>query len=247
MLSGCDQGPIAVLNAAVISGPAPLEVAFDLSHCEDRSGTGISYLLDFGDGSPATESDAFNIIVHHTYEVGGIFPSRLTVIDGEGQEERTQLTITVDAAGPTIGIIVGTTAPDFTAHTTDGGEITLADFRGSVVLLEFWGAWCSPCKASMPHLQNLYDQHAESGLVIIAVSTDVQEQDAIDFLTSNGYNDFVSVWEPGGKSGSPITQLYGVSSSRVGVPRTFLLDRQGVIRYVGHPENLSSQFVEGIL
>jgi peroxiredoxin len=235
------------LNATVISGPAPLKVEFDLSHCEDRSGTGISYRLDFGDGSPAIESDAFNIIVRHTYEVGGTFIARLTVINGEGQEERTQLTITVDAAGPTIGIIVGTTAPDFTAHTTAGGEITLSDFRGDVVLLEFWGAWCSPCRASMPHLQSLYDQHAEAGLVIITVSTDVQEQAAIDFLVSNGYNDFVSVWEPGGKSNSPITQLYGVSNSRVGVPRTFLLDRQGVIRYVGHPENLSSQFVEGIL
>ncbi len=236
-----------MLNAAVISGPAPLEVAFDLSHCEDQSGTGISYLLDFGDGSPAIENDAFNIIVRHTYEDGGTFPARLTVTDGKGQEESAQLTITVDTTGPPVGIIVGTTAPDFIAHTTDGGEITLSDFRGDVVLLEFWGAWCSPCKASMPHLQDLYDQHAESGLVIIAVSTDGQEQDAIDFLVSHDYNDFVSVWEPGEKSGSPITQLYGVSSSLVGVPRTFLLDRQGVIRYVGHPEDLSSQFVEGIL
>ncbi len=249
VLSGCliDQGPIAMLNAAVISGPAPLEVAFDLSHCEDRSGTGISYLLDFGDGSPAIESDAFNIIVHHTYEDGGTFPARLTVTDGEGQEGSAQLTITVDATGPPVGIIVGMTAPGFTAHTTDGGEITLSDFRGVVIILEFWGAWCFPCKESMPHLQDLYDQYAESGLVIIAVSTDGQEQDAIDFLASHGYNDFVSVWEPGEKSGSPITQLYGVSSSLVGVPRTFLLDRQGVIRYVGHPEDLSSQFVEGIL
>ncbi len=249
VLSGCliDQGPIAMLNAAVSSGSAPLEVAFDLSHCEDQSGTRISYLLDFGDGSPTIASDAFNIIVRHTYEVGGTFTARLTVTDGKGQEEDAQLTITVDATGPPVGIIVGTTAPDFIAHTTDGGEITLSDFRGDVVLLEFWGAWCSPCKASMPHLQDLYAQYAESGLVIIAVSTDVQEQDAIDFLVSHGYNDFVSVWEPGGKSGSPITQLYGVSSSLVGVPRTFLLDRQGVIRYVGHPEDLSSQFVEGIL
>jgi peroxiredoxin len=236
-----------MLNAAVISGPAPLEVAFDLSHCEDRSGTGISYLLDFGDGSPAIASVAFNIIVHHTYEDGGTFLARLTVTDGRGQEGSAQLTITVDATGPPVGIIVGTTAPDFTAHNTDGGEITLSDFRGSVVLLEFWGAWCSPCKESMPHLQDLYDQYTESGLVIITVSTDVQEQDAIDFLSSHGYNDFVSVWEPGGKSNSPITQLYGVSSSLVGVPRTFLLDRQGVIRYVGHPKYLSSQFVEGIL
>ncbi|MEA1870926.1 MAG: TlpA disulfide reductase family protein, partial [Candidatus Bipolaricaulota bacterium] len=175
------------------------------------------------------------------------FAARVTVIDGEGQEKSAQLAITVDATGPTTGIIVGTAAPDFTAHTTDGGEITLFDFRGSVVLLEFWGAWCPPCKASMPHLQDLYDQYAESGLVIIAVSTDVQKQDAIDFLVSHGYNDFVSVWKPGGKSNSPITQLYGVSSSHVGVPRTFLLDRQGVIRYVGHPDNLSSQFVEGLL
>lgn len=248
-LGGClvDEGPIAVLSAAVISGPAPLEVAFDLSHSADPSGTGISYVLDFGDGSPVKTGDNFNLIVHHTYEVGGTFSARLTVTDGEGRRQDAQLAITVDDVGPPVGTIVGTTAPDFTAHTTDGGEVTLYDFRGNVVLLEFWGAWCSPCKESMPHLQDLYNQYATSGLVVIAVSTDIEEQDTIDFLTSNGYTDFVSVWEPGGKHASPIAQLYGVDSSLVGIPRTFLLDRQGVIRYVGRPSDLSAQFVEGIL
>jgi hypothetical protein len=57
----------------------------------------------------------------------------------------------------------------------------------------------------------------------------------------------VSVWEPGGKSGSPLTQLYGVATSLVGIPRTFVLDRQGVIRYVGHPNELSLDLVESLL
>lgn len=248
-LTGCllNRLPIAALNAAVISGPAPLDIAFDLSHCKDPDEDGIFYKLDFGDGSNKETGDNFNIIVHHTYQTSGTFIATLHVTDTEGNQAEDRLTITVSDAGPPVGLSVGETAPDFTAHTTDGGEITLSDYRSLIVLLEFWGAWCPPCKASMPHLQNLYDRFSESGLVVIAVSTDQTEQAALEFLIENGYGAFISVWEPGGKSGNPIAQLYGVSSSEVGIPRTFLLDRQGVIRYVGHPDNLRAEAVEGIL
>ena len=70
-----------------------------------------------------------------------------------------------------------------------------------------------------------------------------KKQDAIDFLSANGYTDFVSVWEPGYKSKNPIAQLYEVRS----FPHTFLLDRRGVIRYVGHPDDLAPQLIEGLL
>jgi len=248
-LGGCalDPTPIAVLRVPTVTGPAPLDVAYDLSYCRDPGGNDISYRLDFGDSSAPAEGDAFDTIVHHTFQIGGTFTSALTVTNSRGASSSDTVAITVGAQGPPVGIEAGSTAPDFTAHTTDGGNVTLSQFRGKVVLLEFWGAWCLPCQLSMPHLQDLAREFGSRGLAVVAVSTDATEQAAIDFLDSNGYTEFVSVWEPGGKSDSPLTKLYGVSSKAVGVPLTFLLDRQGVIRYVGHPNDLWSSDVEALL
>jgi len=244
-IAGClgNRAPIAILSAAVISGPAPLDVSFDLSYCEDSEGDAISYLLDFGDGSDPEEGANPNIIIHHTYHTGGVFIATLTAIDVRGEQAKDHQTITVNDVGPSVGLTVGKTAPGFTAHTTDGGEITLSDTRGLVVLLDFWGVWCPPCKSRMPHLKDVYNLYSSRGLVVILVSTDPDEQDTIDFLDKNNYTDFISVWEPGGKSGNPIKQLYEVKS----FPHTFLLDRQGVIRYVGHPDDLSMKMIEGLL
>lgn len=244
-LAGCllNRPPIAVLNAPVISGSAPLEIPFDLSYCGDPDGDKIVYVLDFGDESEPINGEAFNIIVHHTYHAGGAFTATLTVADAQGNEANDQLSITVSDAGPPVGLDVGETAPDFTAHTTDGQEITLSEYRGFVVLIDFWGAWCPPCRSRMPHLQDLYDQYASQGLVVLLVSTDREKQDAIDFLSQNGYTDFVSLWEPGYKSQNPIAALYEVDR----FPHTFLLDRQGVIRYVGHPDYLAPEIIEGLL
>ena len=250
-LGGClfDPPPVVVLRAPTISGPAPLEVIFDLSYCDDPNGHPLSYSLDFGDGSESRIGDDFDfgVVVRHTYETSGSFSVRLTVTNAQGKQGKDDLTVTVSQEGPPVGLVVDSTAPDFTAHRTDGGTATLSDFRGKVVLLEFWGAWCAPCRGSMPRLADLAEEFANQGLVVIAVSTDTSEQDAVDSLAQNGYTRFVSVWEPGGKSGSPLTQLYGVATSLVGIPRTFVLDRQGVIRYVGHPNELSLGLVESLL
>lgn len=247
-LGGCalSPTPTAVLHVPTVTGPAPLDVAYDLSYCSDPGGNAIWYLLDFGDKSAPAKGNAFDVIVHHPFQIGGTFTSTLTVTNSRGASSSATVEITVSNEGPPVGIEVGSTAPDFTAHTTDGGTVTLSQFRGKVVLLEFWGAWCVPCQSSMPHLQDLAQEFGSRGLVVVAVSTDATEQAAIDFLGSK-YTEFVSVWEAGGKSDSPLTQLYGVSSKAVGIPRTFLLDRQGVIRYVGHPDYLQPGDVEALL
>jgi len=249
-VGGClvnPRGPIALLGAATISGEAPLDIGFDLSHCSHPKDRPITYRLDFGDGSdPATGSE-FAIIVHHVYEAGGQFEARLTVTDDRGETGLDSLTITVSAEGPPIGTDVGDTAPDFTAHTTDGGEFTLSDVRGQVVLIDFWGAWCSPCRNSLPHLDGLLELYGEDGLIVVLVSTDASEQTSIDYLASKGFTDSVSVWEPGAKY-TRIAGLYGVlSGGDVGIPHTFLLDRQGVIRYAGHPLDLPLPLIESLL
>jgi len=245
-IAGClsGTGPVAILASSVVTGPAPLEIGFDLSYSTHPTGRTISYTLDFGDDSEPASGTEFGVILHHTYEESGTYQALLTVTDDQGELATDSLTITVSSEGPPVGIEIGETAPDFTAHTTDGGEVTFSDLRGQVVLLDFWGEWCTPCKKSLPHLDDLIDTYGEQGLVAVLVSTDAVEQDAIDFLDRNGYTNFISVWEPGGKQGNPIAQLYGVSSSSVGIPRTYLIDRQGVIRYVGHPLDLTGEIIE---
>jgi len=250
LLSGCFGGsnPIAILAAAVISGPAPLEVSFNLSYSEHTRGRPMEYSLNFGDGTDPATGDDLGLAVRHTYETGGTFVAELTLTDDENVRDTDRLTITVSQDGPPIGTDVGQTAPDFTASTTDGGEIRLSDFRGSVVLLDFWGAWCSPCKKSMPQLDEFARAYAADGLVVVLVSTDTAEQSSIDYLFDRGYDDFVSVWEPGGKY-TPIALQYGVlGGSGVGIPHTLLIDRQGVIRFRGHPTlDLTASMIEALL
>jgi peroxiredoxin len=250
VLSGCQLfqvDPIAILSSTAVSGPAPLTIDFNLSYSMHPKGRPLSYELDFGDGSDLAAGTEFGIIVPHTYEAPGTFNAVLTVSDDNDRQASTSLTITVSDDGPPEGTEIGMTAPDFTAPTTDGGEFTLSEARGQVVVLDFWGAWCTPCKKSLPHLDDLVTTYGEDGLIGVLVSTDEVEQDTIDFLAQNGYTDFISIWEPGAKY-TPIAELYGVlSGGPVGIPHTFVLDRQGVVRWVGHPSNLFSEIVEALL
>jgi peroxiredoxin len=248
-LAGCVGGrnPIAVLATAVVTGPAPLDVAFDLSHTVHPLDRPMTFDLDYGDGSAPLSGSEFGVIAHHTYSVGGTYEAVLSVTDDEGAVGTDRVQITIDDVGPPIGIQAGETAPDFTAHTTDGGTFTLSTLRGSVVLLDFWGAWCPPCRATLPHLDSLVRTYASRGLVAAIVGTDIKEADAVNYLTQQELTRFTSVWEPGGKSGNPVAQLYGVSGDDVGIPRTYVIDRQGVIRFVGHPSDLTRAMIEAIL
>ena len=249
-LSGCQLfqvDPIAVLTSTAISGPAPLTVDFDLSYSLHPKGRPLVYRLDFDDGSEPDTGSEFGIIIPHTYEAPGIYDAVLTVTDDTGRSATSTLRITISDDGPPVGTGLGMTAPDFTAPTTDGVEFTLSETRGQVVLLDFWGAWCPPCRRSLPHLADLVTTYAADGLLGILVSTDAVKQDSIDYLADNGYTDFVSLWQPGAKY-TPIAELYGVlSGGPVGIPHTFLLDRQGVIRWVGYPLDLLPAMVEALL
>jgi peroxiredoxin len=69
----------------------------------------------------------------------------------------------------------GQTAPDFALRDLDGRTVRLSDYRGQVVLINFWATWCVPCAAELPHLQRLYEQHQGEGLVILAISMDGPE------------------------------------------------------------------------
>ena len=64
------------------------------------------------------------------------------------------------------------TAPNFSLRDINGKQVSLDDYKGQVVLLNFWATWCGPCKVEMPHLQAMYTDLSDKGFVVLAVSTD---------------------------------------------------------------------------
>jgi len=242
-LPGCMQiGRLqAVLSVMPTEGPAPLAVEFDLSRTV-TSGEDVSFLLEFGDGTPIVRGEDVALKIPHVYAAVGTFVARLLTIGSDGRTDRDELTVVVKSGIPREGSGVGDMAFDFTAATTDGSEVTLSDLRGDVVLIEFWGSWCKPCKQSMPHVYGLWEQFNEAGFVVLAVSTDEAPEDPIRFLRDNGFEDLICIWEPGGKQ-TRIKVMYGVAW----VPRSIVVDRAGIVRYNGHPMDLGASVIAGLL
>ena len=120
---------------------------------------------------------------------------------------------------------VGSKAPDFRAVTLDATSRpkTLADYRGNVVLVNIWATWCAPCRIEMPSIQQLHESYGAKGLKIVAVSID-----------EPGNAD--AIREFGKELGLTFEILYDASGAirndyqAAGVPETFVLGRDGVIR-----------------
>jgi len=143
---------------------------------------------------------------------------------------------------PPVGTAVGDRAPNFTLPDLAGQPVSLSEFRGKVVILDFWASWCAPCRASMPSLESLYESVKADGVVMLGVSLDRSQGDAASFLKSNGYDDLVALY--GSLSAAQgVASRYGV----YGIPHTFIIDRQGIIRFSNHPMRLSASLLQSLL
>ena len=139
-----------------------------------------------------------------------------------------------------VGHRVGQQAPDFTLPTLTGNPVSLSDYRGRVVLLDFWASWCIPCRLTMPVLEDLSRQYPE--IVLLGVSLDRSRSDAVAYLDSREESSLIAVY--GSLSAaSSVSQLYAVT----GIPRTFLIDRAGIVRFADHPANLTATAIEALL
>jgi len=140
-----------------------------------------------------------------------------------------------------VGIRVGQRAPDFSLPSLDGRTLALSDFRGYVVILDFWASWCTPCKITMPGLEDMV-QSLEPDVVLLGVSLDRAASHASDYLSSNSYESMIALY--GSYSAAyAVFQTYGGG----GIPKTYVIDPDGIIRYAGHPASLQRATVERLL
>jgi len=133
-------------------------------------------------------------------------------------------------------------APDFRLLNLNGEEVVLSQFRGNVVVLDFWATWCAPCLRSFPDLHDLVARYEDRGVFLLVVSLDKSEARARDYLIEHGYPTENVLWESL-DAARGVKALFGV----VGIPKTFIVDREGYIQYSGSPSNLTEDELLNVL
>ena len=125
-------------------------------------------------------------------------------------------------ADPVLALI-GKTVPDFTTTDLDGNPISLEQYRGKVVLLDFWAVWCGPCIAEMPNVKKVYDTYKDEGFDIIGISLDIDEERLRNYLKENEIP-WRQVFSGKGWD-SPVSRQYGIRA----IPAPWLIDKDGTL------------------
>jgi peroxiredoxin len=116
---------------------------------------------------------------------------------------------------------VGMAAPEFELPDLEGDRHRLADFRGKVVVLNFWATWCPPCIDEMPSLEKLHRALAERGVAVVAISVDERFSDVPAFVGKLGLT-FAVLYDEGKR----VSRKYRTFK----YPETYILDREGRLR-----------------
>ena len=121
--------------------------------------------------------------------------------------------------------LTGQAAPDFVLKSATGENLRLSEYRGDVVMINFWATWCGPCRQEMPLLDELYGRYQRVGFSLLGVNIDDDARRAMAMVDELGVTFPVLFDEK-----KEVSKLYQVEA----MPVTVLLDREGTIRHVHH-------------
>ena len=119
----------------------------------------------------------------------------------------------------------GQVAPDFALKSSTGENLRLSEYRGDVVMINFWATWCGPCRQEMPLLDELYTRYQRVGFNLLGVNIDDDSRRAMQMIEELGVN-FPVLFD----DRKEVSRLYEVEA----MPVTVLVDREGNVRYVHH-------------
>ena len=189
--------------------------AYNISYVKEHSNSIFSVLL---------LENLVNSKIMSIEEAGEVFKGYPKEIQESAPGKRVNEKIEIATA-----TAIGALAPDFTAPTPDGTEITLSAIRGKVTIIDFWAAWCGPCRKENPNVVKVYEKYHDKGLEIIGVSLDGNprqkdakqewlnaiEKDGLTWHQVSNLNYF----------NDPVAKQYNIRS----IPATFILDGEGKI------------------
>ncbi|HEV2272202.1 MAG TPA: TlpA disulfide reductase family protein [Steroidobacteraceae bacterium] len=130
-------------------------------------------------------------------------------------------------------------APAFTLQSVAGKQVSLAQFKGDVVMINFWASWCGPCRQEMPLLDSIYKQYKDMGFTLLGVNVEPDSHNADAWLKRTPVS-YPILYDPK----SEVSQLYQVQA----MPTTVIVDRQGVVRFVhnGYLPGDENQYMNSI-
>ena len=128
----------------------------------------------------------------------------------------------VEAAKPEPVVACDNPAPDFSLSDMKGNTVSLSDFHGKVVILDFWATWCAPCRMEIPSFIKMKDQYSKQGLAVVGVSLDRNRAVVPGFAKKLGINYPILF------GGRDISIAYGNIAA---IPTTFIIDRDGCIKH----------------
>jgi len=151
-------------------------------------------------------------------------------------------------AGPTLK--VGDPAPKLQTGTWVQGE-PVKDFeKGKVYIVEFWATWCGPCRASIPHLNEVYTKFKDKGLIVIGQNCWERDESLVaPFVTKMGdkmtYR--VALDDKTNSKKGVMAETWMAAAGQNGIPTAFLIDTHGRVAWIGHPMTLKESVIEEAL
>lgn len=114
-------------------------------------------------------------------------------------------------------------APDFTLQSRAGSALKLSDYKGQVVMMNFWASWCAPCRQEMPLLEDLHKKYEALGFTVLGVNIDENSNDALSLLKETPVT-FPIAFD----NKNSVAELFNVTA----MPSTVMIDRHGNQRYL---------------